>query len=243
MSYINDALKRAQKERDNRYVNYGLILRPSTDRSVSRWKRTWVALAVSAAFLLAGGLYLLFSVPDFMPPAVSPPAKQTAQEAMPRPAAGGGAQTAGQENAVRRAPVIAPGDTRSFDTEKTYAKALTMQKKRRLSEAETLYKRIVAHDPAHVQSLNNLGVIYLGQGRRTLAEKTLRKALAIRKDYVDPYYNLACLYVQKRDLREGFRYLKKAAAVDARVKSWAREDADMRALQDLPEYRSFLKEE
>ena len=240
MSYINDALKRAQKERDGRYTGFGPILQNSMDGGVSRKKFRPAMLAWASALVIVVAA-IVFAAVDFKttPPPSEGPERTSGDGAQIPPSL---PQAALKRGAEPVALPVAQAEAQKLDPEKAYARALEKQKAHRLSEAEALYKKILARDPEHIRSLNNLGVIYMSQGRKSLAAETFRKALAIRKDYVDPYYNLACLHVRNHDLREGLRYLREAAALDSKVREWAREDADLRPLQELPEYRSFLSE-
>jgi len=40
------------------------------------------------------------------------------------------------------------------------------------------------------------------------------KAIIARKEYVDPYYNLACLYARANEINESLWYLKIAIAIN-----------------------------
>ncbi|GAI35587.1 unnamed protein product, partial [marine sediment metagenome] len=49
----------------------------------------------------------------------------------------------------------------------------------------------------------NLGVIYIQEGSYSEARKSLENAIQLKPEYVDPYYNLACLYAIKGEVRNG----------------------------------------
>ncbi len=76
--------------------------------------------------------------------------------------------------------------------------------------AEALYQRVLALDPGHVRALNNLGVIWMEQRKREAAIALFSRAIILKKDYVDPYYNLACLYARANEIDESLWYLKVA---------------------------------
>jgi tetratricopeptide (TPR) repeat protein/SAM-dependent methyltransferase len=61
----------------------------------------------------------------------------------------------------------------------------------RSAEAAQLYHRILADDPRHFKSLQNLGVIALHAGRSNMAADFLRTALAINEPSAEAHCNLA----------------------------------------------------
>ena len=238
MSYINNALIKAQRERDNRYGQFGGIIAscPGEDDRI-RKRRT--ALFVAAGLILLVAAILLFAVRVPQPsPAVTaapppaavkavalPAAVQTEPKAAPSSAAdrtSGGAQTAGE------------ADLR-------YGEALLAQRKGDLRQAEDLYQKVLMLDPSHVRALNNLGVVYMAQKRREKAAALLGRAVVLKKDYIDPYYNLACLYAQTNEIGESLWYLKMAARIDGAVLGWAKKDADMKNIVASPEFKKLME--
>ena len=60
MSFINDALKKAQQEKDSRYAGYGsLITSPNPVPGKKAGKMKWAATAVLAALACGAGLFAL----------------------------------------------------------------------------------------------------------------------------------------------------------------------------------------
>jgi protein O-GlcNAc transferase len=64
----------------------------------------------------------------------------------------------------------------------------------RLAQAEEAYRRVLALEPGHVVSLNNLGLIYQDRQQFDQAIELYRQALALRPDYVEALNNLGCVY-------------------------------------------------
>ena len=122
-----------------------------------------------------------------------------------------------------------------------YQEALIAQRKGDLRRAEALYQKVLALDPGHVRTLNNLGVIYMGQKKRGKAIALFGRAVVLKKDYVDPYYNLACLYAQTNEIDESLWYLKVAAAIDGGVLNWVKKDADMKNVAASPEFKKIME--
>jgi len=63
----------------------------------------------------------------------------------------------------------------------------------------------------------------------------------LKRDYIDPYYNLACLYAQKNEIGESLRYLKMAAEIDGGALGWATKDADMKNVVASPEFKKLME--
>ena len=170
MSYINDALKKAQKERDSRYGHFGGIIAPCADRSGRpRGKRIVPGLAVALVLVVSTALLAVFFT-ERQP--------LSGEKETPAPVVAG--------------PPAAPGGPQALqETEIRYKEALLAQRKGDPRAAEDLYLKVLALDPGHVRALNNLGVLCLAQKRREKAIALFSKAIVLKSDYVDPYYNLA----------------------------------------------------
>jgi tetratricopeptide (TPR) repeat protein len=241
MSYINEALRKAQRERDNRYEQFGSII-ANRPNGADHYRKRRVTLFVAAALILLASTVLLLAVrvphqpplPKMVPQssvagtatqpaaAVQPEPKIMASSSSPAVQPSGGAQT------VREADV-------------RYQEALLAQRKRDLRRAEALYQKVLTVDPGHVHALNNLGVIYMAQKRREKAIAVLSRAVVLKKDYVDPYYNLACLYAQGNEISESLWYLKVATTIDSDVLNWVKKDADMKNVVASPEFKKIME--
>ncbi|MBW2109371.1 MAG: tetratricopeptide repeat protein [Deltaproteobacteria bacterium] len=123
-----------------------------------------------------------------------------------------------------------------------YRQALALQRQGKLQQAVKLYKAALQGSPELVSALNNLGVIYIRQKNPAEARRVLE--MAIRKDsrFVDPYYNLACLYAQQKDIGRSLFYLKKAISVNHHARQWAATDEDLKNLRGNVEYERIIKE-
>ena len=124
--------------------------------------------------------------------------------------------------------------------EETYERARRFQKEGRLEEAERLYEEILRLDPGHVDTLNNLGVIFIRKRDYLSAQRHLEKAVRLKPRYAEPYYNLACLKAITGDTKQALAYLQKAVSLDPTVRDWAQRDADLEALRQLPEFKELI---
>jgi tetratricopeptide (TPR) repeat protein len=232
MSYINDALRKAQKEKDNRYEPFGGVIAPGPEGPNRARKRRVIVGTIVALVILVSAV-LLFAVyglqqPSARPKEAAPPLPATVAE-KPAPKA--------TERAIRSPD--GPPVTREADVR--YQEALIAQRVGDLRRAEALYKKVLALDPGHVRALNNLGVIYMGQKKRGKAIAVFGRAVVLKKDYVDPYYNLACLYAQTNEIDESLWYLKVAVAIDGGVINWVKKDADMKNVVASPEFKKIME--
>jgi tetratricopeptide (TPR) repeat protein len=231
MSYINDALKRAQKDKDNRYERFGGVIASGPEGPKRPRKRRAIVGTVVALAILVSAV-LLFAVHGLQQPSVrpkgAPPPPATVAE---RPA----------PKAVERAVPPPDGPPAAREADVLYQEALIAQRRGDIRRAEALYEKALALDPGHVRTMNNLGVIYMGQKKRGKAIALFGRAVVLKKDYVDPYYNLACLYAQTNELDESLWYLKVAAAIDGGVVNWVKKDADMKNVVASPEFKKLME--
>lgn len=230
MSYINAALKKVQKERDRRYAPYEDIISSSRGKASRAGFRRIFTLPVAAAVF-----FVLLSVPAyFFYRAASGPVKDAAT-------ADPGALTVARKAAV---PPAAPEESLASQSRaaKLYDEALAAQRGKRWKEAEIFYKQALSFEPRHMHSLNNLGVYYMSMKRYDEALELFVKAVAAKDDYVDPYYNLACLYAQLDDVNASLGYLERAIKIDGSAREWAKNDADFKKLSALPEFKKITKE-
>lgn len=235
MSYINDALSKAQKEKDGRYARLSGVARAERhEPGRSRKRRRTVAAAIALCILIPAGLLLALYPrygPSFPGGGVPPPALGVHSAALPAAApqeagaTGKGGTAAGQEASA----------------EARYAEALFAQLKGDFRQAERLYRQALAIDPGHVRALNNLGVLALEEQKTEQAIALFGKAIVLKRDYVDPYYNLACLYARRNEIDESLWYLKVAMAISDEVKSWAMKDADMAGIVASPAFKKIME--
>jgi tetratricopeptide (TPR) repeat protein len=247
MSYINDALRKAQRERDGRYERFGGIIAGGSERPKRpRRRRIAVGAAVMLLALVSAGLYLWIDVLKQSSPA---PQVLSSPAVAGNPVAVRTSRPKAAENAVPAGAVTAgakrqetPGNRTALrEAEGLYQQALLVQRRGDLPGAEEAYRKVLALDPGNVRALNNLGVVYMGQKRRAKAIAVFGRAMVLKKDYVDPYYNLACLYAQANELHESLWYLKVAMGINGDVKKWAEKDADLKNIVASPAFKKMME--
>jgi tetratricopeptide (TPR) repeat protein len=124
--------------------------------------------------------------------------------------------------------------------EECYRSAKSFQSEGDLEHARTLYQKVLRIDPGHVDTLNNLGVIYL-QSRDFLAARNFfEKAIHLRPGCVEPHYNLACLYAHSGESEKSLHYLRKAVSLEPAAGEWAMQDEDFQNLRGTEEFRKVV---
>ncbi len=248
MSYINDALRKAQRERDGRYERFGGIITAGPERpGQPRKRRVAVGVTVMLLVLIPAGLLLAVYVLQQPSPVKKGtfPHVAAGKSAMLQTATPPAAREVVPEGTVSKGPpaettaVTADGKPLRGEAELRYQEALSAQRQGDVPKAEALYQRVLKLDPGDVRALNNLGVILMGQKKRERAIALFSKAIVLKKDYVDPYYNLACLYAQTNEIDESIWYLKVAMAINGEVKNWAEKDADMKNVVASPAFKKI----
>ncbi|MFO7641671.1 MAG: tetratricopeptide repeat protein [Candidatus Competibacteraceae bacterium] len=91
-------------------------------------------------------------------------------------------------NRQGRAPQ--PHRRQTLDVRTSLPKAINLHRNGRLEEAEQLYRRILAVQPANPSALNFLGVLLHQRGDSTEAVRLLERSIAHHSDYADAHNNL-----------------------------------------------------
>ncbi len=247
MSYINDALRKAQREREGRYERFGGIIAAGPERPGQPRKRRVVIVAALLVVIPAGlllAVYILQQPPSLkkgtsLPPtAVNSAPSQIATQSTAREAVPEGAVLP-KGPPAETATVGMGSKPRNAEAELRYQEAFAAQRTGDAAKAAALYEKALLLDPGDVRALNNLGVILMGQGKRERAIALFSRAIVLKKDYVDPYYNLACLYAQISEIDESIWYLTVAMTINGEVINWAEKDADMKSVVASPAFKKI----
>jgi tetratricopeptide (TPR) repeat protein len=250
MSYINEALRKAKKEKGPCYAAYGNIV-SAPGKKLNR-PRKWLAIIGLSIVLLAGIIALmcwpevkkvpatqameLVRTPVVVKAIIAPAEPQIVKET-----------TADKNNrhALNREKSFSEIKVKpeNNDAKIIYEQALQRQREGKLKEAKELYEKVIKIDPRNVQALNNLGVIYMNMKTYKWAIMRFNDAIKIKHNYPDAHYNLACLYAQKNDATRSLLYLKNAIRYNPEVRHWAENDGDLNTMVDLPEFKKLLEKQ
>jgi tetratricopeptide (TPR) repeat protein len=94
-----------------------------------------------------------------------------------------------------------------------YEQALRCHQAADYGQAETLYRRILAVEPGHVDALHMLGALHYQAGRSELAIAPLREALRLRPDFVGAHQTLGEILRQLGRLEEAVACLELVVAL------------------------------
>jgi tetratricopeptide (TPR) repeat protein len=214
MSYIHEALKKAQQEREALAAKYsGFISARRVSKKALRGRSLWWASLLILLVLVAFGFY---SWLDSTAPKTTSAAKDPG-------------------------PHVASTQKAALSAKELYHRARGLQKSGRSKEARRLYQMALARNPKDVRAMNNIGVTYIQEGNYQEALKSFENALQLKPEYVDPCYNLACVYAMRGDARKGLDYLRRAVLLDESVREWARKDRDLQGLRGMPEFEEILR--
>jgi tetratricopeptide (TPR) repeat protein len=247
MSHINEALRKAQKDRDAHALKYTGILSPGKEKKRIFWRRVlfWGALFLILILLVfssytwwdSRGKQIVSpsdkrALAKRPPPAKSARRTKTSQPKRIESPRGSSQKAAGNERGSKQKVA---SSARAF-----YEKAMRFHKRDRLQDAKRFYQEALRLDPDYVDALNNLGVIYIRDKDYTSAQKSFERAVRLRPEYVDAHYNLACLYAIKGEVTQSLAHLKKAVSLDPSARDWARKDTDLENLRGLSEFEAII---
>ena len=239
MSYINDALRKLQKEKKTRYVAYDNIISAPGKKPEPSQKWLSIIGILIVCFFLAGIIIFLYENEDKKVPAIqSISAPPLAPTALTEPKPSKKVESKQQTTKAKVITLQEINESKAF-----FEQALKRQREGKLEEAKKLYRKVAKIDQYNVQAFNNLGVIYMGEKNYKRAIKRFNNALDIKHDYVDAHYNLACLYAQKNDVPQSLFYLKNAIEFNQEVRQWAKNDGDFKALANLPEFKKMMEKQ
>jgi tetratricopeptide (TPR) repeat protein len=223
MSYINKALKKAQAERSSLYARYHGIISADFTPGDRGGKRLVLGVTVTIVVLLASTAFSLIvyyrgdAPVTALPAADSPSFHRSKVEA--------------------RQDIPSAISSPSAAVEAFYEAALRHQLAGKPVEAERLYRKLLELEPDHYRAMNNLGVLYMSQRMNQEAIDVFNHIIAVKGDFADPYYNLACLYAQTGNIPRSLWSLKVAISINREFRDWAREDKDLEKIRHTPEFR------
>ena len=229
MSYINDALKKAQKEKDGLYKYYHTIIWAKGGGREKGKKRRTLILCGAAVFVLVIVGVVAYKL------IAGPGVKAASSTAVRREVTGERMQAASRESSRDARKQMA-----AEDVPKLYEEALSFQRAKDAAGAERAYRRLLRVEPRHARALNNLGVIYMSRREYGRAAMMFERASMADEKYTDAYYNLACVYSQTKDAGKALENLKKAFALDPAVRTWAERDGDLEPLRSQAGYKEVF---
>jgi tetratricopeptide (TPR) repeat protein len=249
MSYINEALRKVQKDKDSRYASYEHIV--SAPAKETKRPRKWLPIAGMSTFIFiaAGIIALMYSSSERKSPiqatSSSPAAAPVVVRSEPYQSAKAKIKLPKATAPVEKKQEFDKSVETKRDIKKSdylFARAVELQRDGNLQKAQVLYRKAIKLNPDNVQALNNLGVTYIGQKRYKRAIARFNDVLKINPDYTDAHYNLACVYAKKNSPDRSLIHLKDAIDLNPEVRKWAETDSDLQVMSELPSYKKLIME-
>ena len=132
------------------------------------------------------------------------------------------------------------GPDQFIEVSRLYKKGLELQIQKKYEKAIVYYQKCLDISPHMAPALNNMGVILLKKKEYEEAQNFFFTAIKESPAYVDPYYNLACLFSQIKKSTKAIEYLKKAVRLSEEARNWAITDKDFEPLYELPEFNMII---
>ena len=266
MSIINQALKKAQCERQRAQGGTTWVSPASTGAGAPRRRGQvlWIVTAALFALSLGAALHAWLTSPTAnveavtepdRPVATSLPQPRSVQPAMAavtgsrparQPVGAVPGQRHDQPEAVGVAPVrpvrgaAARRPTLPAAADYT-ARGNILYRQGEYHRAIDMYEAALALNPLAVKARNNLGSAYLQLAMDDRAAAAFEEALRLDESYSLAYYNLACVQARAGNAKGAAAYLRQAAAIEPQARVWARADSDFARVRNAPEFRRLLE--
>jgi tetratricopeptide (TPR) repeat protein len=104
----------------------------------------------------------------------------------------------------------------TFDIKQTFGRALALHQGGQFAEAERHYRRILTHNPDHVDSLHHLGVICYETGRHAEALGLIGKAIAFNDRVADFHCNMGLVRFALGHWEAAVSHYRRAIALEPR---------------------------
>jgi tetratricopeptide (TPR) repeat protein len=244
MSYINNALRKAQTDKKSPYAAYEQVVSAS-GKKINEPRKLLPMAGILIFLFCAAVITVLLYRPEEKMPVKAHLTVSNAQIVAPlAPPAVKKIPAENKNESVLKTKKAEEKNTvkpKNADSKMLYAQAFQKHQEGKLEEAKILYKKVIKNDPRNIQALNNLGVVYMKKKVYKWAIIRFNDALKVKYDYPDAHYNLACIYAQNNDLSRSLSYLKNAVRFNPQVRKWAEKDNDLKVLVDLPEFKKLLE--
>ncbi len=218
MSYINDALRKAQKDNKSFWIS-GMGITSSSGKKPDAWQKWYTVIGLSLVFLFAAGIIVALYWSDISPEksAVKPVGEPFSVAVSPETAPA--EQVQKPELTVAKAPALSeaaplPDPPKETNTPATHQPSVsTVAPMSALPEADTRRERDVTDKADDVQTLyaKALEKQYAGQLRE--AKELYRRVIRLAPDHLQALNNLGVVYMKLKVYRWAIIRLNNALAI------------------------------
>ena len=265
MSIINQALKKAQRERRQTHDGESWV-QPAALGTAPQPRRRPIPWVVSALlFTLGFGavLHTWLSGPTANLTTVLRPVRPVADAApqlqpvqltknpaqTPEPSTRAPSPARGRRPTRSRTANVTP--VQSIPTPAARQPALSpghyvsrgndLYRQGQYQGAIDMYEAALAVQPSDLKARNNLGLAYMQLAMDDRAIAAFEEVLRLDSTYGLAYYNLACVHARAGNVADAADFLRQAVAVEPRARDWARTDRDFALVRDASQFRRHLE--
>ena len=264
MSIINQALKKAQRERQPARDGESWVESAPLGTGAAPGRRPilWVVPAILLALGVGTVAHTWYSGAPMNLPTVLRPVRPVADAVSQTQSAQLTEDPQTSESAARSLPTTPrglPALSRTANVTPKQSVRIAAARQPALSPAHyvsqgnDLYRRGQYQDavhmfqaaltlqPSHLKARNNLGIAYMQLAMDDRAIDSFEEVLRLDSTYGLAYYNLACVHARAGNAAEAADFLQRAAAIEPRAREWARTDGDFARVRDTAQFRRHLE--
>lgn len=105
--------------------------------------------------------------------------------------------------------------------------------------AEKNYKEVLELDGENFEAHGQLGAIYVGLGDFEKSKFYSQRAINLRPDHPNPYYNMACAYARLGETEAAISLLRQAVAKGFKDFEWMKKDPDLESIHHDRRFKSL----
>ena len=271
MSIINQALKKAQRERRQPpdreswvdaaplraaapagrrallWVSAAVVFRPGLGRRAARLAqrpdRPPAGRSRAGAVRGRCGAAGAASAVDDAPATDAPAAVDRARHPRPRRRRPGNSRHRQRRLPSRRAPPVrsTAAPPAALAPGEYVSRGNDLYRQGDYRAAVDSYQAALALRPGDLKARNNLGIAYMQLAMDDRAIAAFEDVLRRDGAYGLAYYNLACVHARAGRAAEAAGYLRRAVEIEPRARDWARTDGDFDAVRESPQFRRQLE--
>ena len=270
MSIINQALKKAQRERRQPPDRESWVDAAPLRAAAPAGRRAllWVSGAVFFALVSGAALHVWLNgpsahlpaglgparsvadaapaavqpAPSTTPPPRRPPPRSTEPTARVPPPAPRERPTPAETAAVTPPPVRSTAAPPAALAPGEYvSRGNDLYRQGDYRAAVDSYQAALALRPGDLKARNNLGIAYMQLAMDDRAIAAFEDVLRRDGAYGLAYYNLACVHARAGRAAEAAGYLRRAVEIEPRARDWARTDGDFDTIRESPQFRRRLE--
>ena len=103
---------------------------------------------------------------------------------------------------------------KNLSVEQTFNLAVQSHQNNNLQDAQNYYHKVLKINPNHLNTHNNLGVIFKTLGEKQKAKECYEKAIEIDPNYSNAHYNLGIIFKELGEIEKAKNCYEKTIEID-----------------------------